>query len=103
MRFLSLGVAMLDKLLDLLKQGGSHRIVDLADTLDTTPTLVDVMLEDLGRMGYIRLMEASCGASCDSCPMSGLCASGSNGRVWVLTEKGSACCPSDVTSDVREM
>jgi predicted ArsR family transcriptional regulator len=92
---------MLEKLLDLLKQGGSHRIVDLANALDTTPALVDAMLEDLGRMGYIRSMEASCGASCDSCPMSGLCASGSNGRVWVLTEKGSGCCTGDVHPDVR--
>ena len=82
---------MLEKLLDLLKQGGSHRVVDLAKYLDTTLLLVDTMLEDLGRMGYIRPMEASCGASCDSCAMSGLCASGSSGRVWVLTEKGSGC------------
>ncbi|MCJ7736512.1 MAG: FeoC-like transcriptional regulator [Anaerolineae bacterium] len=82
---------MLEKLLDLLKQGGSHRVVDLAKYLDTTLPLVDTMLEDLGRMGYIRPMEASCGASCDSCAMSGLCASGSSGRVWVLTEKGSGC------------
>jgi len=91
---------MLEKLLDLLKQGGSHRVVDLARVLDTTPLLVDTMLEDLGRMGYIRPLEASCGTSCDSCPMSGLCASGSSGRVWVLTEKGSGCCSSDIRSSV---
>ena len=87
---------MLEKLLALLRQGGSHRVVSLAKDLDTTPLLVDTMLEDLGRMGYIRPMEASCGASCDSCPMSGLCASGSSTRVWVLTEKGSGCFASDV-------
>jgi len=78
---------MLEKLLELLKQGGSHRVVDLAEALDTTPALVDAMLEDLGRMGYLKTMEDSCSAKCESCPVAGLCTSGSSGRVWILSGK----------------
>jgi hypothetical protein len=79
---------VLNQLLELLRSGGTRRVSDLARELDTTPGLVEVMLEDLCRMGYLKRVAGGCGEKCASCPMSGLCAAGSDGRLWVLTEKG---------------
>jgi predicted ArsR family transcriptional regulator len=82
---------MLDQLLKLLRSGGSHRVSDLAEALDTTPQLVETMLEDLARMGYLRAVNAGCEDSCATCPVAGLCAAGGEaGRMWALTGKGAA-------------
>ena len=43
---------MLDQLLQLLRAGGTHRVSDLAHELETTPALVEAMLEGLVRMGH---------------------------------------------------
>ena len=77
---------MLNKLLELLRSGGTHRVADLAHALETTPGLVEVMLEDLDRMGYLRQVGGQCGQSCAGCSLAGLCAAGEGGRVWALAE-----------------
>ena len=94
---------MLNRLLELLRAGGTHRVADLARQLETTPELVEVMLEDLARMGYLRPVGGECGGGCAGCSLAGLCAAGSpstpsaslrtgslragGGRVWALTER----------------
>ena len=83
---------VLNRLLDLLREGGTHRISDLAEELGTTPELVEVMLEDLARMGYLKHTASQCSEKCATCPVSGLCAAGGSsrgggsGRIWVLAE-----------------
>lgn len=84
---------MLNRLLELLREGGTYRIVDLAHRLGATPELVEVMLEDLTRMGYLRLAGGECAESCGACPLAGTCAvggrgssSGAGGRVWLWAE-----------------
>ena len=77
---------MLDHLVELLRTGGTRRVADLARELDTTPKLVEVMLEDLCRMGYLKRVVGGCGEKCASCSMSGLCAAGGDGQLWALTE-----------------
>jgi len=77
---------MLERLLELLRGGGSHRPGDLARALDTTPELVEVMLEDLEGMGRLRQVGNECSGGCASCPLSGLCAVGAKSRVWALVE-----------------
>lgn len=87
---------MLTRLLDLLREGGTRRISDLAQELGTTPELVETMLEDLGRMGYVKHVASQCSEACATCPMSDMCAAGGsspgsgNGQMWVLTEKSTA-------------
>ena len=78
---------MLNRLLDLLRSGGTHRVADLARELGTTPELVEMMLEDLCRMGYLKRAEGECGGKCASCPMAGLCAAGDADKLWTLTER----------------
>jgi DNA-binding Lrp family transcriptional regulator len=83
---------MLNELLDLLREGGTRRIADLARELDTTPELVETMLEDLARMGYVRHVAYQCSERCSTCSMSQMCAAGGpspeggNGRIWTLAE-----------------
>lgn len=82
---------MLTRLLSLLEEGGTRRVSDLAEELDTTPELIEAMLEDLARMGFVRPVGSHCCAKCEGCPLAGTCAvggpasSGNKGRVWVFT------------------
>lgn len=79
---------MLNELLTLLHEGGTHRVTDLAQVLDTTPELVEAMLEDLNRMGYIKSVRASCSEKCASCPLADSCAAGTGGeQIWTLVDK----------------
>ena len=86
---------MLHRLLDLLRAGETHRITDLAQELGTTSQLVELMLEELSQLGYVKRISSTCSTGCATCPMSGMCAAGgpledgSTGRVWVLSEKAS--------------
>ncbi|HIE38166.1 MAG TPA: hypothetical protein EYH30_01740 [Anaerolineales bacterium] len=85
---------MLSRLLELLGTGGTHRVPDLARELETTPELVEMMLEDLTRMGHLKLVGGECVERCAACPLAGMCAVGppsslsrtGGGRVWTLTE-----------------
>jgi hypothetical protein len=86
---------MLDTLLKILRDGGTHQVGDLARELDTTYELVEAMLEDLVHMGYLRQVRAECGEACGSCPLSGLCAAGEAGRMWALTAEAD---PADAPS-----
>jgi hypothetical protein len=86
---------MLNRMLELLREGGTRRIRNLAVELDTTPDLVEAMLEDLARMGYVRPVGTACSEECTTCPLSGMCVAGghsdgeSNGpgpATWVFVE-----------------
>jgi hypothetical protein len=87
---------MLETLLGWLAEGGVHTRGDLATRLGVAESLVDQILDDLVRMGYLCLSqgEGSATAGCDSanhcagCPLAGGCAGGViGGRVWALTDK----------------
>ncbi len=89
---------MLERLLDLLASGGVHTPGELAVYLGVSDGLLDQMLIDLARMGYLRRVEdvacapspAASSSRCGGCPLVGACAVGagkSGGRVWALTDK----------------
>jgi hypothetical protein len=79
---------VLEDLLDILREGSAYSYDELAARLGTSQVMLETMLEDLGRMGYIKQVAAACEGACASCSMNGVCAVGSSGRVWTLTEKG---------------
>jgi hypothetical protein len=81
---------MLNRLIDRLRNGGTHRVSDVARELGTTPELVEAMLETLARMGYLKQLGNSCEAQCGTCSSAGMCTAEGGGRVWALTEKGTA-------------
>lgn len=74
---------MLEQLLEILRTGGTHRVSDLARALDTTPALVEMMLEDLSRAGYVKPV-AACAETCAACPLADSCIHTRPGRAWTL-------------------
>jgi len=78
---------MLKRLLSLLGQGGVHSYADLARQLDVSEELLEQMLQDLTRMGYLRPVADGCETQCAGCPLAKACTIGSPTRVWTLTEK----------------
>lgn len=78
---------MIDQLLRLVAEGGVHSYEDLTDHLSISQPLLEMMLEDLGRLGYLRAVGDGCGGHCGGCAVGGCSISGP-GRLWTLTEKG---------------
>jgi hypothetical protein len=79
---------MLTRLLEILNEGGVRTLADLACELDVGEALVEQMLLDLTRLGYLQCISTECNARCAGCPMADLCAIAGSGRVWALTEAG---------------
>ena len=79
---------MLRKLLQQVAEGGVRTRAELARKLGVSEGLVEQMLEDLARMGYLRPVAGGCDAHCAACPLAKTCAVGTPTRIWALTEKG---------------
>ena len=79
---------MLERLLSLVGQRGVHSYADLARQLDVSEELLEQMLQDLARMGYLRPVAGHCEGQCAGCHLTKICAVGCPTRVWMLTEKG---------------
>ena len=78
---------MLEQLLSLVAQGGVHSYEDLAKRLSVPMPLLEMMLEDLARIGYLRSVGDGCGGHCAGCAIGG-CSIAGPARLWALTEKG---------------
>lgn len=78
---------MIEQLLRFVAEGGVHSYGDLAKRLSVSLPLLEMMLEDLSRLGYLRPADVDCGAHCASCPIGGCSIVGPN-RLWTLTDKG---------------
>jgi DNA-binding IscR family transcriptional regulator len=78
---------MLQELLQIVAEGGVHSYENLAQRLSISQPLLEAMLEDLGRLGYLRSMGDGCGGKCQACP-AGSCSVSSPGHLWTLTEQG---------------
>ena len=87
---------MLNQLLRMLSEGGVHTPAELANRLDVTESLVDQMLVDLSRMGYLRSISGGACQTlpgddtgpCGDCPLSSACAvCEPRTQVWALTQK----------------
>lgn len=80
---------MLKRLLQLVAECGVHSYTTLADQLGVSTALLEQILQDLARMGYVAPLGGACDTSqCHHCPLGGSCATDAQGNVWVLTEKG---------------
>jgi hypothetical protein len=74
-------IVMLDKLLDIIKEGGVRDIASLAEQLESTPELVKAMLAHLERMGYLQAIE-NCGDGCDGCSLKSACEKVGTTPLW---------------------
>lgn len=80
---------MLERLLQLVARGGVHSYEDLTAQLGVSQPFLEAMLEDLVRLGYLSAVDARCDGQCSGCSM-GACSITGPGRLWALTERGSA-------------
>jgi hypothetical protein len=86
---------VLERLLSLLAGGGAHAPAQLARQLGVSEGLLELMLADLTRMGYLRRVAGfACQAlpdgpaPCAGCPLGGVCGvGGPGGQLWALTDK----------------
>jgi hypothetical protein len=79
---------MLEKLLDEIRTNGTLKSPILAERLNTSVAMVEIMLEDLERMGRLRPIQSSCEDSCGGCPLSSGCAAaGGRGRLWTTSPR----------------
>jgi len=77
----------LKRLLQMLQGGGTHTVAELASELGVSKALVELMIEDMVRMGHLAVAAGSCGGRCTGCSLVKACAIGGSSRVWTLTEK----------------
>jgi hypothetical protein len=77
---------MLEKLISEIRRGGTLQPAELAARLQVSLAMVQMMLEDLERMGKLARVSADCGATCGGCPVSDMCLpeGDGKGRVWMV-------------------
>ena len=79
---------MLKQVLHIVAQGGIHTRRELAQRLDVSEELLQQMVDELVRIGYLKSVVGDCNDRCAGCPFAAECAVGGAGRIWALTEKG---------------
>lgn len=79
---------MLQKLLTLISSGKTHSLKQLAQDMNVSEALVDTMLDELVRRGYLQVVSQKCGGDCRHCMAISTCCISAAGRIWVLTEAG---------------
>ena len=72
---------MLEQLLALVRLGGVRTTESLARQLGVTPGLIEVMLADLDRRGYVTLSDR-CDTSCSGCDAASQCGQSGVQRLW---------------------
>lgn len=83
---------MLEQLLGLIAEGGVSTCEDLAQRLSVSRPLLEAMLEELARLGYLRAVATGCSGHCAGCSIGG-CSVVGPGRVWALTDMGARAVP----------
>lgn len=76
-------------LLKRLASGTAQTVAQLATELDVDQELLEQMLLDLERAGYLRAVQGCADGQFRSCDLQALCTLGQPQRVWLVTEKGS--------------
>jgi hypothetical protein len=72
---------VLETLLQILNEGGVHSPADLARRLGVGQGLLEQMLADLERLGYLKSLPADCPSHCAGCSLEGRCTVAEGGRI----------------------
>jgi predicted ArsR family transcriptional regulator len=73
---------MLDKLMALVRRGGTVTIDQMARELDTSPEVVSGMIDHMTRQGWLNAVSASCDSACSACLFARDCVRVDKGRTW---------------------
>lgn len=79
---------LLQDLLGRLSLGQARTLSELASALDVDEALLEQMLSDLERVGYVQMHKTTCEDSCQACDSCAHCDPMHHGRIWAVTEKG---------------
>lgn len=79
---------MLEDLIKILASGELATVQDLALRLSVSVELVEQMLQDLERGGYLAPVAGECDRHCAGCAQASICAIMGSKRVWRVTDKG---------------
>lgn len=80
---------MLQRLLqELVHAGRGTSLAALAQRLGVSEPLIEQMVEELTRLGYLVAFEGRCASSCTGCSRRAFCGLNVSGKVWLLTDKG---------------
>ena len=77
---------MLERLLHEIRAGGTLEVAALASRLDTSPQLIEAMLEHLQRSGLIQDY-VNCGEGCQGCDLRAACNKSDQRRVRLWQSK----------------
>ncbi len=75
---------MIEALLTEIRASGTTSPAALASRLKLSPGLVQAMLEDLERMGYLQRVDTCSDDACSGCPFGDVCLPGGDTKLWVL-------------------
>jgi hypothetical protein len=78
---------MLFGLLRAIKSHPLASMEELGQELNVSATMVEDMVADLTKTGYLKAFE-DCDSTCDHCPVGSSCAGNIRSTMWMLTEKG---------------
>jgi hypothetical protein len=79
--------SLLETLLRQVADSGTANVAELARQLQVPPPVVQLMLEQLVRLDYLRTVLTGATA-CERCPFHAACAYRQQARIWVMTAKG---------------
>ncbi len=77
---------MLERLINEMRKGRTVQPAELAARLQVSPAMVEMMLEDLERMGRLERVKTECAGACGGCSVADLCMpkGDGRGRIWMV-------------------
>jgi hypothetical protein len=78
---------MLEQLMKQIQQGGTTSVPALARQLSVSETLVEQMLAELTRLGYLRPLESCSPEACTGCPQNTSCGTRRPVQTWVVVKE----------------
>ncbi|MGD8999801.1 MAG: FeoC-like transcriptional regulator [Granulosicoccaceae bacterium] len=79
---------MLEILLRIVASKGTECSFELAHRLDVSHALMENMLDELTRQGYLKVVVGGRPVPCERCPMHTACMFQGRPRIWALSPKG---------------
>jgi DNA-binding IclR family transcriptional regulator len=79
---------VLDTLLCIVASRGTESSTELARRLGVSHVLLENMLEELTREGYLKAVVGEGSLPCEYCPLHRACLFEQQARIWALSERG---------------
>lgn len=80
----------LERVLQELARGQVSTLAALAEEAEVALALLEMILGDLERVGYVQVVQAACQGHCSHCVEQKQCGATHEGRIWTVTQKGLA-------------